>query len=193
MMLLCMPHFTDGNLIILYGLHTGGEAAETVPSYVRERTEVCTNLYRIVTTSKPDGSNILVLVIADTKTVPALKSILIKSGIKEDLIIFAESPMTIEQTFDFVLKFIKKRPNPPYMYFIGSVWQKDIYESAVLSKMKDYQLRFEGAADHRPVGTVEKERLLNAPTKGIGYYKDKLKNKAVDMVINYIFPDEKNK
>lgn len=193
MMLLCMPHFTDGNLIILYGVHTGGEAAEMVPNYVRERTEVCTNLYRIVTTSKPDGSNILVLVIADTKTVPALKSILINSGIKEDLIIFAESPRTIEQTFDFVLKFIKKRPNPPYMYFIGSVWQKDIYESAVLSKMKDYQLRFEGAADHRPVGTVEKERVLNAPTKGIGYYRDKLKNKAVDMVINYIFPDEKNK
>jgi hypothetical protein len=191
-MLLCMPHFTDGNLIILYGVHTGGEAAETVPNYVRERTEVCTNLYRIVTTSKPDGSNILVLVIADTKTVPALKSILINSGIKEDLIIFAESPRTIEQTFDFVLKFIKKRPNPPYMYFIGSVWQKDIYESAVLSKMKDYQVRFEGAADHRPIGTVEKERVLNAPTKGIGYYRDKLKNKAVDMVINYIF-DEKNK
>jgi hypothetical protein len=25
------------------------------------------------------------------------------------------------------------------------------------------------------------------------YYKDKLKNKAVDMVINHIFPDEKKR
>jgi hypothetical protein len=59
--------------------------------------------------------------------------------------------------------------------------------------MKDYQIRFEGAPDHRPVDSVAKEKALNTPTKGMGYYKDKLKTKAVDMVINYIFPDDKNK
>lgn len=185
-----MPHLTDGNLIVLFGVHIRSEA-ESVPGYVRERVRVCVDLYRIVTTSKPDRNNILVLVVADTNTALGMKAMLIDGGIKEDLIIIAESPKTIEQTFDFVLKFIKKRLNPPYMYFVGSVWQKDIYESAILSKMKDYQIRFEGAADHRPVHVVAREKALNTTTKGIGYYKDKLKNKAVDMVINQIFPEDK--
>jgi hypothetical protein len=92
-----------------------------------------------------------------------------------------------------VLKFIKKRANPPYIYFVGSVWHKDIYDSAIFSKMNDYQIRFEGAADHRPVNDVAREKALNRPTRGIGYYKGKLKNKAVDMVLNYIFPDDKKR
>jgi hypothetical protein len=189
------PHFTDGNLIILFGVHAESEAAETetVPNYVEERVRVCVDLYRIVTTSKPDRNNTLVLVIVDTNTGLAIKKMLIEGGIKEDLILFTDSPKTIEQTFDYVLKFIKKRANPPYMYLVGSVWHRDIYDSAIFSKMKNYQIRFEGAPDHRPVDSVAREKALNTPTKGIGYYKDRLKNKAVDMVINYIFPDDKNK
>lgn len=187
------PHFTDGNLIILFGVHTESEAAETVPNYVEERIRVCIDLYRIVTTSKPDRNNMMVLVVVGTNTGLAIKKMLIEGGIKGDLILFTDSPKTIEQTFDYVLKFIRKRANPPYMYFVGSVWHKDIYDSAILSKMKDYQIRFEGAPDHRPVDSVAREKALNTPTKGIGYYKDKLKSKAVDMVINYIFPDDKNK
>jgi hypothetical protein len=189
------PHFTDGNLIILFGVHTESEATETetVPNYVEERVRVCVDLYRIVTTSKPDRNNTLVLVIVDTNTGLAIKKMLIEGGIKEDLILFTDSPKTIEQTLDYVLKFIKKRANPPYLYLVGSVWHKDIYDSAIFSKMKNYQIRFEGAPDHRPVDSVAREKALNTPTKGIGYYKDRLKNKAVDMVINYIFPDDKNK
>jgi hypothetical protein len=187
------PHFTDGNLIILFGVNTEGEAAETVPNYVEERIKVCVDLYRIVTTSKPDRNNTLILVVVDTSTSLVIKKMLVEGGIKEDLILFADSPRTVEQSFDYVLRFIKKRANPPYMYFIGSVWQKDIYDSAILSQMKDYQVRFEGAPDHRPVDSVAREKALNTPTRGIGYYKDKLKNKAVDMVINYVFPDDKNK
>ena len=55
------PHFTDGNLIILFGVHTESEATETetVPNYVEERVRVCVDLYRIVTTSKPDRNNTL--------------------------------------------------------------------------------------------------------------------------------------
>ena len=187
------PHFTDGNLIILFGVHNESEAADTVPNHVEERVRVCFDLYRIITTSKPDGSNSLVLVVADTNTGLALKRMLVEGGIKEDQIQFTDSPETIEQTLDYVLKFIKNRANPPYMYFVGSVWHRDIYDSAIFSKMKNYQIRFEGAPDHRPVDSVASEKALNTPTKGIGYYKDKLKNKAVDMVLNYIFPDDKNK
>ena len=188
-----LPHFTDGNLIILFGVHTEDEATETVPNYVEERVRVCIDLYRIVTTSKPDRNNTLVLVIVDTNTSLAIREMLNKGGIKEDLVFFAYSPKTVVQSFDYVLNFIKKRANPPYMYFVGSVWHKDAYDSAVLSKLKGYQIRFEGAPDHRPVESVSKDKELNTPTKGIGYYKDKLKNKAVDVVINYVFPDEKNK
>ena len=187
------PHFTDGNLIILFGAHTEGEAAEAVPNYVEERIKVCVDLYRIVTTSKPDRNNTLVLVVVDTNTGLTMKKTLVEGGIKEDLILFADSPKSVEQSFDYVLNFIKKRANPPYMYFVGSDWHKDTYDSAVLSKMKGYQIRFEGAPDYRPVDSVSKDKERNAPTKGMGYYKDKLKNKAVDMVINYIFPDDKHK
>jgi hypothetical protein len=187
------PHFTDGNLIILFGVHAESEASETVPNYVEERIRACVDLYRIVTTSKPDRSNTLVLVIVDTITSSAIKKMLINGGIREDLILFADSPKSVEQSFDYVLNFIKKRANPPYMYFVGSVWHRDTYNSAVLSKMKGYQIRFEGAPDHRPVDSVSKDKEMNTPTKGMGYYKDKLKNKAVDMVINYVFPDDKNK
>lgn len=187
-----MPHLTDGNLIILYGVHIRSGAAESVPGYVRERVRICIDLHRIVITSKPDSNNTLVLLVADTNTAPSIRAMLVDGGIEENLIIFVESPTSIEQTFDFVLKFIKKRLNPPYMYFVGSIWQKDMYESIILSKMKDYQIRFEGAADHRPVEVVAREKALNTTKKGIGYYKDKLKNKAVDMVINQIFPDERN-
>lgn len=187
------PHFTDGNLIILFGVHSESEAAKTVPNHVEERVRVCFDLHRIITTSKPDGINNLVLVVADTNTGLTLKKMLIEGGIKGDLIQFTDSPRSIEQTLDYVLKFIKDRANPPYIYFVGSVWQKDTFESAILSKMKNYHVRFEGAPDHRPVASVAREKALNTLAKGIGYYKDKLKNKAADMVINYIFPDDKNK
>ena len=92
--------------------YTEGEASETVPNYVEERIKVCVDLYRIVTTSKPDRNNTLVLVVADTNTGLTMKKTLVEGGIKEDLILFADSPKTVEQSFDYVLKFIKKRANP---------------------------------------------------------------------------------
>jgi hypothetical protein len=187
------PHFTDGNLIILFGVHTESGVAETVPNHVEERIRVCVDLFRIVKTSKPDRDNTLILVVADTNTGQNIKKMLTKGGIDEGLILSTDSSMTVEQTFDYVLKFMKKRANPPYIYFVGSVWHKDIYDSAIFSKMNHYQIRFEGAPDHRPVNDVAREKALNTPTRGIGYYKDKLKNKTVDMVLNYIFPDDKNR
>jgi hypothetical protein len=187
------PHFTDGNLIILFGVHTQSEAAETVPSHVEERVKACINLYHIVMTSKPDRNNTEILVVADVKTGLAIKGILLEGGVKEELILLNESTHTVAQSLDYVLKFISNRANPPYMYFVGSIWHKEIYESVILSKLKDYQIRFEGAPDHRPVDVVAKERALYIPTKGKGYYKNILKHKAADMLINYIFPDDKSK
>jgi hypothetical protein len=185
------PHFTDGNLIILYAIHTKSGATEAVPNHVRERVRVCIDMYRIIMTSKPDKNNTLVLVIVDDSSAPDIKKMLMEAGVDENLVMLTASPRNVGQTFDYVLEFVQKRANPPYIYFVGSIWHKDIYDSVVLSKMKDYQTRFEGAPDHRPVDDVAKEKALNMPTKGIEYYRGKLKNKAVDMVINYIFPDDK--
>jgi hypothetical protein len=95
------PHFTDGNLIILFGVHTESGVAETVPNHVEERIRVCVVLFRIVRTSKPDRDNTLILVVADTNTGQNIKKMLIKGGIDEGLILSTDSPMTVEETFDY--------------------------------------------------------------------------------------------
>jgi hypothetical protein len=86
---------------------------------------------------------------------------------------------------------IKTRVNPPYIYFIGSVWLKDIYDSTVESKLKGYKVQFEGALDHRPVQEVEKEKALDVPRKSLEHHKKKSKDKAIDILLNYIFPEER--
>jgi hypothetical protein len=50
-------------------------------------------------------------------------------------------------------------------------------------------VQFYGALDHRPVGEVEQEKALDTPKKGMEYYKQKAKSKAVDALLNIIFPD----
>ena len=187
------PRFTDGNLIILYANHTKNHETEALPNHVRERVKVCVDLYRIIMTSKPDKKNTLISIIADERSGQDIKKMLMESGVTENLVLLNVSPRNVQQTFDYILEFIQKRANPPYIYFVASIWQKDIFDSVALSKMKDYQIRFEGASDHRTVDDIAKEKALNMPTKGMEYYKDKLKNKAVDMVINHIFPDEKKR
>jgi hypothetical protein len=186
------PRFTDGNLIILYANHTKNDETDALPNHVRERVKMCVDLYRIIITSKPDRKNTLVLTIVDERSAQDIKMMLMESGVDENHVQLTPLPKNVPQTFDYVLEFIQKRANPPYIYFVASIWQKDIFDSVALSKMKDYQIRFEGAQDHRSVDDVAKDKSLKMPTKGIEYYKNKLKDKAVDMVINYIFPDEKN-
>jgi hypothetical protein len=187
------PRFTDGNLIILYANHTKNDETEALPNHVRERVKVCVDLYRIINTSKPDKKSTLISIIADERSGQDIKKMLMESGVDENLVLLNASPRNVQQTFDYILEFIQKRANPPYIYFVASIWQKDIFDSVALSKMKDYQIRFEGAPDHRTGDDIAKEKALNMPTKGMEYYKDKLKNKAVDMVINHIFPDEKKR
>jgi hypothetical protein len=185
------PRFTDGNLIVLYANHTKNDETEALPNHVIERVKVCVDLYRIIISSKPDRKNTLVLIIADERSAIDIRKMLMKSGVDENIVQMTPLPKNVPQTFDYVLEFIQERANPPYIYFVASNWQRDISDSVAMSKMRDYQTRFEGAPDHRPVDDVAKDKALNMPTKGIEYYKNKLKNKAVDMVINYIFPDEK--
>lgn len=187
------PHFVEGNLIILYTISMQHESGSTdaIPDHIKERIRVCIELYRLIMKSKPDRNNTTVLAIASDTSNFSVRKMLTTAGVDEKHVLMTSSPKNPEQTFDYVLDYIKNRLNPPYIYFIGSVWQKDIYDSIASSKMKDYQMRFEGTPDHRPANDVATEKAQNMPRKRIESYKRKLKDKAVDMVINYIFPDDR--
>jgi hypothetical protein len=113
----------------------------------------------------------------------------VQGGVKQDIIAIDTDSGNMAQTMDRVAEMIKSKPNPPFVYFIGSVWLHDIFNSTVVSKMKGYRIQFYGALDHRPVDEVDREKALDVPKKGMEYYKQRAKSKAVDVMLNIIFPD----
>ena len=183
--------FTDGNLIILYGINRGKSADSELPDHIKERVKVCLGTFNIIMKSKPDKEKTLVIVVAKERSGKLIKEELVKGGVEEKIIAIDSSSENVAQTFDRIIDMIKTRSNPPYIYFIGSVWLRDIYDSTVVSKLKGYKVRFEGALDHRPVEEVEKEKALDVPRKSIEHYKKRSKDKAIDMLLNYIFPDKR--
>lgn len=182
--------FTDGNLIILYSIHQNPSSSE-LPSHVLERINLCERMYHVILRSKPDAHKTIILVIADSLYSGLLKKELINRGMDEKIIKIDSEPKKVSQSLDSLDDFLKKRVNPPYVYFIGSVWMKDVFDSIVKSNFQQYRIQFEGALDHRPVEEVEKEKSLEKPKKGTEYFKGKIKNKALDMLLNYIFPEDK--
>ena len=68
---------------------------------------------------------------------------------------------------------------------------KDIFDSIVEVHFQEYKIQFEGSLDHRSLEIIEKEKKLETPKKGQRYFKDKIKNKALDILLNYIFPEDK--
>src|ERR671926_169597 len=158
--------FTDGNLIILYAIHRGISNVGSLPDYINERVNVCIDTFRIIMHSKPDNYKTVIIVI---------------DCISEN----------VAQAFDNVLNIIKTKTNPPHIYFIGSVWLRDICEATAISKLKGYRVQFEDAMDNRPVEEVEKEKAMDVPKKGIEHYKRKAKDKTIDILLNYVFREGK--
>jgi hypothetical protein len=152
---------------------------------------VCLGTFKIIRESKPDKQKTLIIVVANEKSGKLIKEELVKGGVEEKIIAIDSSSENVAQTFDRIINMIKTRVNPPYIYFIGSVWLRDIYDSTVVSKLKGYKVQFEGALDHRPVEEVEKEKALDVPRKSLENYKKKSKDKAIDILLNYIFPEER--
>ena len=181
--------FTDGNLIILYAIHNG--SSSIIPEHIIERIKHCVQLYKIIVSSKPDGNRTIILVVSNSMYSDNIKKILTDNDIAENVIATDTESTSVSQTIDNIKESIKNRSNPPYIYFIGSVWLKDVFDSIVITKLKGYKVRFEGALDHRPVLEVEQEKLIEVPKKGKEYLKQTLKNKALDMLLNYIFPEDK--
>lgn len=181
--------FTDGNLIVLYAVHTGKRADGSLPDYVKERIKVALETHMIVMSSRPDKHKTMVIIVGEPEASGKVKDALVGGGVQEKIIAIDSDSKDITRTIDRIYEMIEKKPNPPFVYFIGSVWHHEIFNSIVLSKMKGYRIQFYGALDHRPVAEVENEKALDRPKKGIEYYKQKAKNKAVDVVLDLIFPD----
>jgi hypothetical protein len=183
--------FTEGNLIVLYAIYRGVSADRgNLPDYILERIKVCLACLKIIMCSKPDRHKTTIVVVANLESVGAVKEALIKGGVEEKMIVIDPSPKNIAQTFKRVLSMANSLVNPPHIYFVGSDWQRDIYDSIVGSKFKGYRVQFEGASDHRPISQIELERKFEAPKKNSEYYKKKAKEKGIDMLLNYIFREK---
>src|SRR5919199_976253 len=140
-----------------------------------------------------DGNLIVVYAIhkrrsATDAALPDYIKELIRGGIKDEIIAIDTDSQNMAETINRISDMVKTKPNPPFIYFIGSVWLHDTFKSNVVSKLKGYRLQFYGALDHRSVDEVEKEKALDVPKKSIENYKQHAKNKAVDVLLNMMFP-----
>ena len=187
--------FTHGNLVILYAIHrqTYLVGQNRIPDHVNERVKLCLNVQKIIEQSKPDGRKTVIWVVSGQHDGDYLLKRLGDAGIDEKTIAMDYLSKNVSECFDRVMRSVSDRTNPPYLYFIGSVWHKEIYDSVVLSKLKGYRIQFEGALDHRPVKEVEEEKSLDAPRKGLEHYKRRTMDKAIDIVLNRMFPEERSR
>jgi len=181
--------FTDGNLLVLYAVHKGSTQDGSLPDYIQERVNLALETYRTMVKSRPDSHKTMVMIVGDQQPSEKVKEALVKGGVKADIIAIDTDSKNVAHTLDRIYDMVSKKPNPPFIYFIASVWLHETFNATVMSSMKNIRVQFYGALDHRPVHEVEAEKALDAPKKGKEYYKRKITNKAVDAVLNIIFPD----
>ena len=164
-----------------------------LPDYIISRINLCIETFNVIMNSKPDKFNTYIIVVSDKELVDQIKFMLISGGISEQYLEYDNVSKSIDTTFRNIYNRIVKLANPPCIYFVGSVWQKEVFNSIVSTKLKEYKVFFEGALDNRPYEVVQKEKLIEKPKKGSAYYKSKMTNKAIDLLLNYIFPKNKEK
>lgn len=207
--------FTYGNILLLYCVFDGDRKPASlsspsspskgnngnkdpnhdvgnIPDYITGRINLCIETFNVIMSSKPDKHHTSVVIISKNDHAKEIKEKLVSGGVSEQYLEYDGSSKNIESALNRVRNQITKLANPPCIYFIGSVWQKDIFDSIVVSKFKGYRVLFEGALDNRPFEIVQKEKRLEEPKKGSEYYKRKLTNKSVDALLNYIFPKNKS-
>ncbi|MGB8100788.1 MAG: hypothetical protein WCE96_03830 [Nitrososphaeraceae archaeon] len=185
--------FSEGNLIVLYAnFKADDKKTDGIPEYLNERLKTFTNVYGRILKSKPDRLKTEILLVSSDATLGnEIKQLLCNSNyIDVSKITIVSDKSTLADALEFVLKSIKERANPPTVYVIASHWYREIYD-AIETKFNGYQTHFEGALDHRPLEEIVKEKQRETPKKGIEFYKDKAKNKALDLLLNHIFPDKK--
>ena len=142
--------FTYGNLILLYCNFNrddgpNGEIIdesadntvhESLPDFVTGRIALCIQTFDIIMKSKPDKFNTSVILISKNEYTRVIADRLIAGGISEQYLENDNSSKTIEAVINNVLFKITNLTNPPTIYFIGSVWQKEVFDSiAYASKL----------------------------------------------------------
>src|ERR687891_1208165 len=184
-------HFTDGNLLVLYAIYKSKPVAadDDLPDYIKERIKVGLEIYGMIMRSRPDKHKTMVMIVGAPGPAQKVKVELVKGGIRDKIIAIDTDSQNMAQTIRRMADMIKAKPNPPFIYFIGSVWLHDIFKSTVVSRLEGYKVQFYGALDHRPVDEVEREKALDVPKKSIENYRQQAKNKAVDMLLDIMFPD----
>lgn len=181
--------FTDGNLLVLYAIHKGRTQDGSLPAYIQERINLALETYNIIARSRPDSHKTMVMIVGDAQPSEKVKDALVKGGVRSDIIAIDTDSKNVSDTLDGIYSMVSKKPNPPFIYFIASVWLHDTFNASVISSMKNIRTQFYGALDHRPVHEVDAEKAIDAPKKGREYYKRKIMNKTVDTLLNIIFPD----
>ena len=184
--------FISGNVIVLYCNFVKLESKEHLPQHIMERIAVCTRIYDRIMKSKPDKSDTIIKVAADTDVGNIVKNNLLNSGIDESIIDVKSTYNNIGHLFSVLMGEIKKRPNPPMIYFVSSYQQKNIFDKAT-ALYKGYKIQFEGAFDKRPIDHIEEDAKKEKLEKRFTNIKEKGKNKMIDMLLNYIFPESKKR
>ena len=182
--------FVSGNIIVIYCNFVKLESNEQLPEHVIDRISVCSKIFERVMKSKPDKSDTFIRVIADTKVGNLVKNILVAKDIEESKIVIDSSCDSVAHLFSKIMDEIKKRPNPPVIYFVSSYQQKDIFDVAT-ANYKGYKIQFEGAFDKRPSESIQEDYKREKSDKRFTNIKEKGKNRMVDMLLNYIFPESK--
>jgi hypothetical protein len=182
--------FFSGNVIVVYCKFVKLDSEDQLPQHIMERIAVCNRIYERIMKSKPDKSNTIIQVAADMKVGGMIKDILLNNGIEESKIIVEASYNNMDRLFSGIIDEIKKRSNPPVIYFISSYQQKDIFDLATAS-YKEYKIQFEGALDKRPTVNIEEDSKKERLSRSFTNIKEKGKNKMIDMLLNYIFPESR--
>ena len=182
--------FVSGNIIVIYCNFVKLESNEQLPEHVIDRISVCSKIFERVMKSKPDKSDTFIRVIADTKVGNLVKNILVTKDIEESKIVIDSSCDSVAHLFSKIMNEIKKRPNPPVIYFVSSYQQRDIFDVATAC-YKGYKIQFEGAFDKRPSESIQEDYKREKSDKRFTNIKEKGKNRMVDMLLNYIFPESK--
>lgn len=198
--------FTYGNLILLYSnfnyenvgpkpdsFRPSGQLTYIdLPDFVKARITLCINTFDIIMKSKPDKFHTKVILIADSQFSQIIVNYLNQNGVSSQYIEQDNTSKSIESVLNNLNARINTLNNPPAIYFVGSVWQKEVFDSIIVSNFKGkLKVVFEGALDHRPYDLIQRDKLTEEPKKGSNYYKQKVKNKAIDSLLNYIFSNKK--
>lgn len=185
--------FPEGNLIILYANYTGikREKDTQIPKHIYERIVSCVHVYQRILNSKPDGARTEIFIVSAQKNLGnSIKQIIVeRESIDKSGVAIISDYGTLAGALDSIFNKLKERKNPPTIYVVTSHWQREIYDNISI-KFKELKVHFDGVLDPRSTKEIEEEKDKEIPSKGFAFYREKAKNKAVDLLLNRIFPDK---